>query len=412
MLFRQEALKKLSEPEQLDEAIKVTSPMSWVLVTILVFAVCAVLIWSVFGTVYTRVIGPAIIVYDDLKIAEVVATGSGTLTEIDVRQDNNIAVGSVLAKLSNPGLDARLGQARRVADEIAGVIEKYEATMQAELAEYDRLQSQRRGTLENRYEHATELADVYRERLENRQNLLAQGITSVAAVDELRTLYYQARHDVEVVQDEIERLPLDREERVTLWNQKILDLGTRYTQQMAVVHELEHELELTETLRSPIAGEVSEVLVPLGTHVSAGQVLFTVVRPNAELDAFGFLNAADAKLVTRGMRVQLSPTTVRSEEYGTIVGYVDEVSKFPMSTEALFAVLRNRELAADFSHGGAPLLVRIELESEDGHVVWSSRNPPPFELSAGTLARVSVVVHEQAPITLLLPTIRRWAGLR
>lgn len=412
MLFRKEALKKLSSPEQLDEAIIVTSPMTWALVAVLIFAVGASLAWSMLGAVYTRVTGPAFIVYDEPEIAEIVATGSGTLVQIEVQQGDHIFVGSILADLSNPGLAARLTQARRIANEFQEIIKKYEAARDSELVEYDRLQSQRRATLETRLGHVEESTKAFQERLKNREDLFSRGATNVTAVDDMRTLYFKSRQDIDIVKDEIERLSLERQEKATLWKQKILDLGVRHTQQMATVHELEHELELTEKIRSPRRGEVSEVLAPLGAHVSTGQVLFTVVRPRAELEALGFLSAADAKLVKLGMRVQISPSTAKKEEYGTIVGYVKEVSNFPMSTEALFAILRNRELAATFSRSGAPLVVKIEFEHKDGKIVWSSNSPPPFELSAGTLAVASVVVHEQAPITLLLPTLKRWFGLQ
>ncbi len=413
MLFRPEALKRLSSPEELRETIKVTSPMTWLLVVVLLFGFGVVLAWSVMGTIHTSVRGPAFIIYEDTELTEVVAKGSGTLTRLNVQQGDVVAAGDVVGIVSNPGLAGRLEEARRLADEAHKAIDDNLTTKKTELAEYDRLQRLRRTAMESRLAQATEMTEAYEKRLAGQEELLERGYTVVARVDEIRTEYFQSQQEMEAVRNEIAQLSLEREERVTQWNQKILELETRHSERLANVHELEDELERTGTIRTPVSGEVSTIIAIEGTYLNAGNPVLTVIMPSAHLDTLAFLNATDAKLVEPGMPVWISPATFKQEEYGTIIGSVTEVSRFPMSAEALFATLRNRELVDQFMQGGAPLLARVAMTyTPDGKLVWTSDKPTPAAVTAGTLASVSVVVREQSPITLVLPTLKRWSGLQ
>ena len=54
-IFREEALARLSSPEQLDQLIQVTRPRSWLILLTLFALLAALTAWSVFGRVSTRV---------------------------------------------------------------------------------------------------------------------------------------------------------------------------------------------------------------------------------------------------------------------------------------------------------------------------------------------------------------------
>ena len=52
-LYRKSSLEKLSNPEQLDRAITITSPMSWIALAGIALIIAATLIWSIVGTLPT-----------------------------------------------------------------------------------------------------------------------------------------------------------------------------------------------------------------------------------------------------------------------------------------------------------------------------------------------------------------------
>ncbi|MEX0348164.1 MAG: NHLP bacteriocin system secretion protein [Paracoccaceae bacterium] len=413
MQFREKALKKLSTPEELKVAVAVTSPLTWVLVSALLFGFAVLLAWGIKGTIQTRVLGPAFIVYQDTELTEVVALGSGTLTELYVDQGDIVEAGDVLASVSNPGLVGRLEHARLLADEAAQSIEDYKTMRDTELEEFDRLQGLQRAAMDSKLEHTKEMADAFESRLTGNEHLLERGFTNVASVDELRSQYFVARQEIESVKNDIAQLDLNREERVTNWRQRILDLERNHSELTVQVIELEDMVAETETIYAPVAGEVSPILVAQGAYLDAGRPVMSIIKPNAHLDTLAFINAGQAKLVTPGMGVRISPASYQQEEYGTVRGTVQDVSRFPLSSEALFAILQNQNLVNQFVQEGAPLLVRISMDrDESGDLIWTTANASDTELSAGTLASVSVTVREQAPITLLLPTLKSWVGVQ
>lgn len=412
MRYRREALEKLASAAELNDAIKVTSPMSWVLVALLVFGAAAALVWGILGTVPTRVIGPAFISYENAQLTEIVARGSGTLVSVEVSPGDFVEKGDVLGRMQNPTVMAQLSEARRLKLQVEEQIAEYERSRDNELAEFDSLQQIRRTSLDNQLEDAREVANALETRLKHNEDLLEKGITNVASVDELRAQFYQARQNMASIATDIAQLDLDRDQRVTRWTQEILTLRTRLAEVSGRVAELEEEMALIEVITAPMDGEVVTTLAATGAHLNRGETAFALVTPNAELEALAFLSAAEAKRIEPGMTVRLSPTTVRREEFGTVRGSVVSVSPFPLSSVAVQALVANQNLAEQLVSGGPPLLVRVALDrTGDGNLEWTSSRTPPVEISAGTLASVSVVVADNAPISLILPTLRRWTGL-
>lgn len=60
-LYRKSALEKISSPEQLDKALKVTSPSSWIVLLGVTLIIIVTVVWSIVGTIPTTVSAPGII---------------------------------------------------------------------------------------------------------------------------------------------------------------------------------------------------------------------------------------------------------------------------------------------------------------------------------------------------------------
>ena len=54
-LYRKSALEKISSPEQLDKALTVTSPLSWIALAAVTVIIVVTIIWSIIGTIPTTV---------------------------------------------------------------------------------------------------------------------------------------------------------------------------------------------------------------------------------------------------------------------------------------------------------------------------------------------------------------------
>ena len=60
-LYRKSALEKISSPEQLDKALTVTSPLSWIALAAVTVMIVVTIVWSVIGTIPTTVSAMGII---------------------------------------------------------------------------------------------------------------------------------------------------------------------------------------------------------------------------------------------------------------------------------------------------------------------------------------------------------------
>lgn len=50
-LYRKSALERMSNPEQLDKVLKVTSPMSWIALMGITLIIVVTVVWSILGTI-------------------------------------------------------------------------------------------------------------------------------------------------------------------------------------------------------------------------------------------------------------------------------------------------------------------------------------------------------------------------
>jgi HlyD family secretion protein len=78
------------------------------------------------------------------------------------------------------------------------------------------------------------------------------------------------------------------------------------------------------------------------------------------------------------------------------------------------SVLQNPELVTRFMQQGPPYAVRVALAADPKAASgyrWSGGPGPPVKLSSGTTVHASVTIERRAPISLLLPLLKRQAGL-
>jgi HlyD family secretion protein len=122
-----------------------------------------------------------------------------------------------------------------------------------------------------------------------------------------------------------------------------------------------------------------------------------------------YIPAAEGKKIQVGMEAQIVPSTVKREEHGFMIAKVDYVSEYAATTESMMAILQNRQMVQELSGGSAPIEVRAKLLPGDtpSGFKWSSEMGPPFKVGTGTLGTAEIVVFRQAPITLVIPFLKK-----
>lgn len=102
-LFRKEALDTVSNPEQLDQHVRITRPYVWVLISAITVMTIFIGIWAFTGnmssgTDATGVVFPA----DSVMISN--ANSAGTVTDVLVKENSRVEKGDVLAVIPNTTL--------------------------------------------------------------------------------------------------------------------------------------------------------------------------------------------------------------------------------------------------------------------------------------------------------------------
>jgi HlyD family secretion protein len=130
--------------------------------------------------------------------------------------------------------------------------------------------------------------------------------------------------------------------------------------------------------------------------------------------AVGYFKVGDGKKIRLGMPVNITPSTVKRERYGSIIGVIADVSAFPVSTDAVVAVVGNQEVAAELTRAQSRIQVyaslKIDLDTISGYG-WTSGGGPDMTISSGTTAKVRATVQYFRPISYVIPLLRRWSGI-
>src|SRR5258708_11132312 len=95
---------------------------------------------------------------------------------------------------------------------------------------------------------------------------------------------------------------------------------------------------------SPIEGRVLEVKISAGAVLAVGTPVVAIESEGSKLEALIYIPAERGKNVKLGMPVRIEPSTVKREEFGTMVGTVVTLSDFPMTPQGMAAVLHNDNL--------------------------------------------------------------------
>jgi HlyD family secretion protein len=154
-------------------------------------------------------------------------------------------------------------------------------------------------------------------------------------------------------------------------------------------------------VRSPSSGKLIEVSVGLGDFLEAGRPLALVDPAGQPAVVYAYLPESDAKKADVGDRVEISTSIAPPSQYGFVLGRVEAIGQYPATQERLTSIVRLKSVLAKIDRLGPvfELLVRLDRDPRTpSKLVWSIGHGPPYGLSVGTPASISVVTGERAPI--------------
>jgi HlyD family secretion protein len=177
---------------------------------------------------------------------------------------------------------------------------------------------------------------------------------------------------------------------------------------------LENQMEIQSSVESPYDGQVIEMKAVPGSLVAAGSPILSIQPQGNTLEVLVYLPSLQAKAVQPGMAAEISPSTVKREEFGFIRGKVVYAGEFPASFDALMRNFQNETLVRSIMTGGPVTELRVTLERDpmtSSGYKWSSSRGPEITISSGTLCTVEVITRHQPPVSLLFPFFKAKLGL-
>ncbi|NOZ22283.1 MAG: NHLP bacteriocin system secretion protein [Planctomycetes bacterium] len=412
-MFRKKALGKLQSPEQLDELMKVTRPRGWVALLALCAVVATAVLWGIFGRIPTRVNGEGMLIRPT-GVFNVPSNGAGPVARMLVAEGDMIKANQVIAEITQVDLLAQIEEAKNelalLQEEHKKVLDYCERQRKLKMAYY----LSQRQDLESDIKEQNSLVAELKRMVANMEGLRKRDLVSEQELNQSRQSFIQAQMQIRTLDDQLNSIPTDKVE--TEYN-----LSLKAFSSEKAVDDVKRKIQLLDTrlkhasqVVSPYEGRVLEVMVDEGTVVNIGTAMLSVEMLNQTMEAAIFISDTQGKKVQKSMMVEITPATVKREEYGYIVARVKNVSEFPATRDGMMRLLHNETLVNQLSRGGVPIQVNASLEVDKNTpsgYKWSSRKGPRLHISSGTLCTGSVVVQEQPPITLVIPFFKKFFGL-
>ncbi len=474
-MFRKEALERLSSPEQLDQLLKVVNPRAWIPLATAGSLVFVAGVWSVFGRLPLKVNGEGVLIYPH-RVVPFEAPSGGQILTINIQPGDKVKKGDIIATLEQSQLEKQLQQQRDKLAELEGQkedtnkLEERKITLELATLKKQRISleerlrrdstipelrraslralEKNRASLEQRLEQTRNLLPTLEKMRDTRRRLFEQGAISEDVALEANQRYFsnlaqisELEVQLQTMQEEkinSERQILDLENQIDQVKTQLQDIQSkeaRLAQQSLEskiqknnniqdvkrqIARLENELEEKNKIVSKYDGLVLEVAnVPgevIASGASVGSIEIEQKGDTSKLVALAYFADKDGKRIKEGMKAQVTPSIVKRERYGGIVGEVTKVSPFPVTVNNVSTIIGNQKLAENLvnSSGKAAMQVFIQLEGDpntfNGYK-WSSSDGPRVELSSGITTQVRVEVGKVAPISYVIPLFRSLTGI-
>ncbi|CAK0771895.1 NHLP bacteriocin system secretion protein [Gammaproteobacteria bacterium] len=414
-IFRKVSLERLSSPEQLDLLMRVIRPSDWFILGPLIGLLMVVVAWGWFGSIPTKVSGKCILI-NPTGLVDVASVASGRLMTLLVKVGDRITVGQELGQVALPELSDRIEKARERFQELKNQGQRVRSFAARGSRLNTDLLAQQRQTLEAQKRSAEKHVRLLQERVETQARLLAQGLITNQSLLGTRQELNGAENEVSNTSNQLAQLNLKRLEAEKQSEGETTSIEQQIEDARRQLDSLLQNHKNTAVIDSPFAGRVVEIKTGPGMLLSQGAPVLTIEQDSdaaQALEAAIYVPAGDGKRVANGMIAQVTPATVKREEYGYMLAKVHYVSEYPSSLQSIQMLLQNETVVKDLAGQTPPIEIRAVLQpaANVSGFVWSSAAGAPVRIRTGTLCAADIVVSTQRPVSLVIPVLKKSLGV-
>jgi HlyD family secretion protein len=412
-IFRRVSIERLSSPEQLDQLLKVNSTRSWAALLAVLVLVSMTVVWAFRGSIATTAPGQGVIVRTG-GVLNVVSIGSGVVASLNIKVRDRIRKNQVIAQVAQPALVERI---RATAEAIAEAERQRAVASQIRSGsaklQMDALNRQRENA-DREIKVLQEQAKLVSEQIPVEAELLAKGLLTRQQTIATQQKLVEIEGRIAAISADLKRYDSEQFAIESQPLQADVEMQSRVTSLERELAGLRKELEVAADVVSPYSGEVTELRVAPGSAVTAGEPILTIQPDLDQLDVLVYVPSVMAKQIHAGLEAQISPSTVRREEYGYLRGEVTSVADYPATPAALMRNFQNEPLVGSLTGGGPVTELHVRLIADNrtpSGYRWSSPLGPRIKLSSGTLVSAQIVTKRQPPISLVIPQVKEMLGL-
>jgi HlyD family secretion protein len=410
-IFRKVSLERLSSPDQLDVLMKVTSAKAWIALVALCGLVLTSVLWGIFGNVPTSVSGSCILIRPGGTL-EVVAPSVGRVVDISVEAGDIVREGQIIARIDRNEASGQIRSGEAKLRELRA----QEARLKAVIGRGEREQQQylreSAANLQSRIRSTQERVAAIEGRARTQEKLLEQGLITGQTLLATRMDAAAARQEILERQNDITQLAVRQTENRKQVEGELGNIAIQISEAQRALAGMLRNSDEASLVYSPYRGRVIEIRVGDGEVANAGTPILTIEQTGPSVDDLEvviYLSPQDGKKVKPHMNVQVSPSTVKREEFGFLLGKVRTVAEFPSTVQGMMRVLKNEQLVNQLSAQTSPITALADLTPSSETVSryrWSSPEGPPTRVESGTLCSATVTLKNDRPITLVVPLFR------
>ena len=430
-LFRKEALERMSSPERLDQLIRIVAPKDWLFLGSALLIVSMILAWCVWGRLPTTVNGQGVILRPR-RIVEIQSQASGRLVTFRLRVGDAVRRGDIIGVIDQAEIRKQLQEDRARLKEFQSQDREKTSLHQEQFQLQSRdVEAQKKYLTmqslnkEKLIKDAEVLAPILKKRMESRKAMMDQGLIPKVSDEALQAekefLENQSRiSELQAQLREIESQLKQLDTKQQELQRQLFEASTGRKNEILTLTKnialYEVQLERDSKITSEYSGRVLEIAVNAGQVLSSGSRIASVeFSPTSEeMVCVTYFPVRDGKRVRPGMKIQVTPDTVKRERFGGILGRVTSVSAFPVTKEAATIFLGTPEVVSRLVKDEPQIEVVANLRKDASNASgfkWSSSAGPPISISAGTTTTARVTVEERAPVSYILPFLRSVSGI-
>jgi HlyD family secretion protein len=412
-IFRKVSLERLASPEQLDLLMQVTTPKGWIALLALGSLLVVAVVWSIVGRIPEKVSGQGLLLKGG-QMLDIVSLTSGQITAVYADVGDTVQEGQVIARIAQPELLEKLRSSKGKLIDLENQREMLTTFGSRDSQLQKASTAQQRVTLEQTNQSLTRRIKWLEEKVASQRDLLDKGLITKQNLLDTRTDIDNSKQEIEKNLGQLKQLAV---QELQSENQRQRDLETNLqsiNETKRNIEEIDYQLNMNSNVLSPYAGLITGISRDHGKYVNTGDVLMSIEPTDktlVDLAVVIYVPAGEGKKVQPGMKVQVSPTTVKQEEYGSMLGMVSFVSDYPATSQEIMRVTENENLAKMLSGNTSPIEVHVNLipdpHTQSGYK-WSSPKGPPVQVHTGTICLATITTSDQAPISMVIPLFKRY----